>query len=216
MGVVRSAGAKCRLRLLLPATATPTLDINRLLGILSGSADDGADTLDGLPLRIIKKMRVPARCDRIRVAQKRADQRQARAAAGQLAGERMPQIMNSQAGDTGGLGELPPITLDIDPVPLGTMAGKDVFTQRALRMLGGVRVANLRQQLPRRSGKGRFMRRILFDARRRFRPDALAEVEIGPGRRPTSKTKNATRAGIFYRANIQKRGQIVAQCERFR
>jgi hypothetical protein len=68
-------------RRFLPATATPALDINRLLGILSGSADDGADTLDGLPLRIIKKMRVPARCDRIRVAQKRADQRQARAAA---------------------------------------------------------------------------------------------------------------------------------------
>ena len=89
-------------RRFLPATATPALDINRLLGILSGSADDGADTLDGLPLRIIKKMRVPARCDRIRVAQKRADQRQARAAAGKLAGERMPQIMNSQAGDTGG------------------------------------------------------------------------------------------------------------------
>lgn len=66
-------------RRFLPATATPALDINRLLGILSGSADDGADTLDGLPPRIIKKMRVPARCDRIRVAQKRADQRQARA-----------------------------------------------------------------------------------------------------------------------------------------
>ncbi len=58
------------------------------------------------------------------------------------------------------------------------MAWKDVFTQRALRMLGGVRVANLRQQLPRRCGQGRFMRRILFDARRRFRPDALAEVEV--------------------------------------
>ena len=129
-------------RRFLPATATPALDINRLLGILSGSADDGADTLDGGPLRIVEEVGVPARCDRIRVAQKRADQRQARAAAGQLAGERMPQIMNSQAGDTGGLGELPPITLDIDPVPLGTMAGKDVFTQRALRMLGGVRVAN--------------------------------------------------------------------------
>ena len=42
VGVGRSARAKCRLRLLLPVTATPVLDINRLLGILSGGADDGA------------------------------------------------------------------------------------------------------------------------------------------------------------------------------
>ena len=41
------------------------------------------------------------------------------------------------------------------------------------------------------------------------------DIEHQTGRRPTSN-KNATRAGIFYRANIQKRDQIVAQCERFR
>ena len=54
----------------------------------------------------------------------------------------MPQIVNAEAGDTGGLGELAPIALDIDTVTVGPMAGKDVLTQRALRMLGGVRVAD--------------------------------------------------------------------------
>ena len=39
---------------------------------------------------------------------------------------------------------------------------------------------------------------------------------IAPRVARPQKQKNATRAGIFYRANIQKRGQIVAQCERFR
>ena len=54
----------------------------------------------------------------------------------------MPQIVNPEAGDAGGLSELPPIALDIDTVTVGTVAGKDVFTQRALRMLGGARVAD--------------------------------------------------------------------------
>jgi len=41
-----------------------------------------------------------------------------------------------------------------------------------------------------------------------IRQQLIEHLMLRGGRRPTSKTKNATRAGIFYRANIQSAARL--------
>ena len=81
-------------RRFLPAT-TPSREFHRHLdGLRPGSANDGTNTLDGGTLRIIEEVGVSGRRRRVAVPQKRADQRQARAAAGKLARKAVPQIVD--------------------------------------------------------------------------------------------------------------------------
>ena len=69
------------------------------------AVDDRADLLEGGALRVVEQMAVAVRRRRIAVAKQRADQRQAGAAADELGGEAVPEIVDAQAGDAGRLAQ---------------------------------------------------------------------------------------------------------------
>src|SRR5262245_1359048 len=104
------------------------------------------------------KMRVPGRRARVGVTEQRADERQARAAAHQLRGVRVPQVMDAQPADLCGLNELPPILLQFDAMTGAADTGEDKGRQHL--PLASLLLAYLAQQLPRRSAQRHLM--VLF------------------------------------------------------
>ena len=114
------------------------------------------------------------------MAKQGTDQRQRRATAGQLAGKAVTQIVDSQALDASGLADAAPCPLDFHDVTGVTVAGKDVGAEFCARASTSLLCSDLRQQLPYRCRQRHDVVFFLLGAGCGLRPDAIAQIDVGP------------------------------------
>jgi hypothetical protein len=92
--------------------------------------------------------------------EQRADERQARATRGELTGEGVAQIVDSQTNEPGGLAKAPPPLLDLDHMAAAAGTGEYIRTENPV--LGALRGTNFGKKLSGRSGQRDLMMLFLL------------------------------------------------------